>query len=806
MAQMNNEVVQQQFPAEWRFNVQTSAFSAEERFVTMLGYSKETKVGIKELFDAIQRNQVERARQVIRHVYMKGGTQELRLVMYANKKRHIACINVWKESQKSHVVIGTLELLMPLPEHQEDLNIFLNVFNTVKQAVLVSDQNHRIMMANKAFCKETGYAESEILGELASFFSTDETNQDFFDDIWKRANHEGVWEGEIVTRNKSGEASVRQLSLYFFVIPSTGLQYYVGISTRISAVQGLNLKDAAYRAPSEAFYDAKQFSRLLEGRLNKMPKEQALVGFTLDITFKSELDETTRRWLMTKLLSPFSDEITFAQFSKNIFAGYFVCSKKVGEIHSRLEKLLYALTTDTETIRRGIHLSACIGVSVLGLDATKTQSMLGHASQALLARRVHGVSSIQYHDSRLQKATESKQALTLALEGAINQESIDIYYQPIVDIHRLEVVCFEAKLNLASYHGEESSIEEVLRIINDKGWTNQIDYLVAKQALKDLSHIQAHYTDTNIKVLLHRSLSQGRDEVSAIEDILLLIAESGVSFEKVVLELANFSADSSANRQGSKWLDKINALPIELLINHSESNTTLFNALKYKHISQLKVNIAQLQAIDVGNSAYMVLEVMARILNSQEANIVATEVRDTKTLNRLRKIGVRYVQGEVFSLPYGVSDIIANPPLNLRKFHMKLDQDTFTTAKDVMCTEVPRMGMDEKLDAIRAQLAKSPHPFVLIIEDSQCEGVLFETDLQAAISPYIDTEAEQPRDKVTLNKRAHQVMSKALVTVDSDAPVEEVKIRLRSSPKHMLVVVGETGVCVGVITPLELLT
>ena len=52
-------------------------------------------------------------------------------------------------------------------------------------------------------------------------------------------------------------------------------------------------------------------------------------------------------------------------------------------------------------------------------------------------------------------------------------------------------------------------------------------------------------------------------------------------------------------------------------------------------------------------------------------------------------------------------------------------------------------------------------------------GILSDKDLYKALSPYLESPGENQRDRDTLSRRVHQVMSRDLVTVAPECPLEE---------------------------------
>ena len=124
--------------------------------------------------------------------------------------------------------------------------------------------------------------------------------------------------------------------------------------------------------------------------------------------------------------------------------------------------------------------------------------------------------------------------------------------------------------------------------------------------------------------------------------------------------------------------------------------------------------------------------------------------------------------------------------------------------KDIMTTRVATVSMDDRLTVIKDIFEQARFRHLLVLEEDQLVGVISDRDLFRAISPYLDSEAEMSRDTETLNRRAHQIMSRQPVTIASHLPVRDgVKIMLEKNVSCLPVL--ENGALVGIISWKDLL-
>ena len=89
---------------------------------------------------------------------------------------------------------------------QEDVRqrLATHVFEHSREGILITDNQHRIVMVNRAFTITTGYEEVEVLGQNSRILSSGRHDKVFFSDIWESIANDGQWEGQMWNRRKDG--------------------------------------------------------------------------------------------------------------------------------------------------------------------------------------------------------------------------------------------------------------------------------------------------------------------------------------------------------------------------------------------------------------------------------------------------------------------------------------------------------------------------------------------------------------------------------------------------------------------------
>jgi len=118
---------------------------------------------------------------------------------------------------------------------------------------------------------------------------------------------------------------------------------------------------------------------------------------------------------------------------------------------------------------------------------------------------------------------------------------------------------------------------------------------------------------------------------------------------------------------------------------------------------------------------------------------------------------------------------------------------------EVMTTRVVKVDMDDRLTIVKEILDSAPFHHVLVVENDNLQGVISERDLLRCLSPFIGTGAESARDKKTIEQRAHQIMTRSPVTIESGMLVRDALIIMDKYTIGCLPVVDDNAI-VGIFT------
>jgi len=147
-----------------------------------------------------------------------------------------------------------------------ELNTQMNVFHKNISASQ-TDANGIITYVSKAFCKQSGYTEKELLGKTHAILSDKDTANSLYQDLWMTINSGYTWRGKIKNRKKDGS------------------EYWISIV--ISPMFDKNKKTIAYTTILEDITLEKvlqNYNKKLELEVKQRTKELEILSITDKLT------------------------------------------------------------------------------------------------------------------------------------------------------------------------------------------------------------------------------------------------------------------------------------------------------------------------------------------------------------------------------------------------------------------------------------------------------------------------------------------------------------------------------------------
>ncbi len=121
--------------------------------------------------------------------------------------------------------------------------------------------------------------------------------------------------------------------------------------------------------------------------------------------------------------------------------------------------------------------------------------------------------------------------------------------------------------------------------------------------------------------------------------------------------------------------------------------------------------------------------------------------------------------------------------------------------KDIMTSPVFTITMDDSVETIQQAFDDNKfHHIIVNGDEGECVGVISDRDLLKNLSPFLGKFSERAVDASCLKRRAHQIMTRSLVSVRPQTYLRAAAKVMLEQRISCMPVVDTKNNCVGIIT------
>jgi len=425
---------------------------------------------------------------------MAGGREPLRPLPLAGSKEIRRLLDSFNRLQQR---ITKQE--QSLREHTEQMRLAASVFEGTSEAILISSPENRIVSVNRAFCKMTGYDESELIGGGPRLLRSDRHDPAFYREMWSSLRNTGEWHGEIWNRRKNGEIYPERLTISTLHDEQGKTLRYIAIASDITKQK--QAEAVIWQQANHDLLTGLPNRRLLHELMQKTlgRSQQDSTSFAVlhvDLDHFKEVNDTlghkagdqliveAARRIASRIAScTETDTYTLAHLGADEFVVVLgALANSSPRIEQVASEILRSIAEPFGLGSEAVYIAASIGIARYPADAGDVASLLKNADQAKHAAKTEGRNRYCYFTAAMKLAAQTRMQLANDMRGALAANQFEVYYQPIVDLATGGIVKAEALLRW--HHPERGMVSPVqfIPIAEETGLITEIGDWVFRQA------------------------------------------------------------------------------------------------------------------------------------------------------------------------------------------------------------------------------------------------------------------------------------------------------------------------------------
>ncbi|MHB1341920.1 MAG: GGDEF domain-containing phosphodiesterase [Coriobacteriia bacterium] len=244
-------------------------------------------------------------------------------------------------------------------------------------------------------------------------------------------------------------------------------------------------------------------------------------------------------------------------------------------------------------------------------------------------------------DSR--EATDAEERMR-RLQDIIEAEDIRTFVHPVLKLDDLEVIGYEA-LSRGPEASEFERPDKLFKVAYDSDLVLRLERLCRKRALETANDLPAGR-------LMFINVEPEAVADPELRDVMFssLVAQTQLSPGRVVLEITERTAitDFAAFRS---TLEYLRMLGFSVAVDDAGAGYGSLQCLAEVHPEWLKIDISLVRGLDTDEVRYQLIDSLVTFADRMNVKLIAEGIETMGELEALRRLGVTYGQGFLFSLP-----------------------------------------------------------------------------------------------------------------------------------------------------------
>ncbi len=117
---------------------------------------------------------------------------------------------------------------------ESQLRVQTTALETAANGVIVTDKQGKILWANPAFARMTGYSVVEVLGQTPNFLNSGVHDSGFYKNLWETILSGNVWQGETTNRRKDGSRYIDEQTITPVFNSAGEIQNFIAIQQDVT--------------------------------------------------------------------------------------------------------------------------------------------------------------------------------------------------------------------------------------------------------------------------------------------------------------------------------------------------------------------------------------------------------------------------------------------------------------------------------------------------------------------------------------------------------------------------------------------
>ncbi|MGE7839633.1 EAL domain-containing protein [Lysinibacillus sp. NPDC093712] len=562
-------------------------------------------------------------------------------------------------------VINNLEKINSISKYPTSL--LKKIFENVSEGIMITDKHKKIEMVNPAFEFVTGYKRDEVIGKTPAVLQSGVHELSFYLTMWEKIRQEGIWQGEIWNRRKTGDVYPEWLTIVSITNDMGEITNYCGIFTDLSERKIVEnelekrLLTDSLTDVSNRFAYIERMDSLLESSSTMSHSVQHAVYF-LDLDRFKQINDTLGHAVGDTILVEAAKRIQTLLKNKDIIARYggdeFIVTltnvKNVREAAKFAEQIIGIIEQPMNINGQDVFISTSIGISMYPADGVTSEQLITCSDKAMTYSKKNGLNSYSFYFDELQTDSQRVLLLDSELRRAIENREFELHFQPKITVENEHIQGLEALVRWNNERLGFVSPAEFIPYAEETGLIIPLSEVIIEMACEAAIKLQQFGRKIPIAINISSIHFKQQNFLESIQTILERYNTSANNFE---IEVTERTVMNSASETVSK-LVRLKQLGFKISIDDFGTGYSSLSYLVRFPLDCLKIDRSFIQHISSLDEKQAVVDAIIQMSHRLKMKVVAEGVEQAQQVDILRKMNCDIIQGYYYSKPLPLPELL----------------------------------------------------------------------------------------------------------------------------------------------------
>ncbi|USH05681.1 bifunctional diguanylate cyclase/phosphodiesterase [Grimontia kaedaensis] len=292
--------------------------------------------------------------------------------------------------------------------------------------------------------------------------------------------------------------------------------------------------------------------------------------------------------------------------------------------------------------------SCAIGIAYRYSNDLRAENMVRHADTAANKARALGNRKVVAYNQTMQDQLNHKKELERAIRKAINNDELELYFQPQVDLRTRQIVGVEALVRWEAKSGAAISTDIIIKTAEETGLMQRLGHWVVDTALKHYSHMLDERCAPKC-IAINVSGHEFQDGYLA-DYVIRSVTRYDIPPSRVQIELTEQVFIENLERN-QHILNRLTTSGISLAIDDFGTGYSSLAYLKHFPVNTVKIDRGFIKDLPQSKDDLVICQAVVSMANLLQLKVVAEGVETIDQQELLRNIGCNFAQGHYYYAP-----------------------------------------------------------------------------------------------------------------------------------------------------------